>query len=524
MKKTKIILSVLLVGAIVLSLCACGNKNAAPVKLGEGTAEWNFVDDEFKNEFEERTASVQPIDADAIFDTVVFDENILEGCFSIEGFENGLNNLIAENSLKKVALASGECNITKVPAAVMLGEDFMGTHFDHLRWGLENSGYEHIANLVFGGNYGEEDDDEEDNTVVVTCAYKVEGNSIIFSELVMADDENGWDIYVPGKAEFKYTFARRGLDLALSAGSSSVILRATAFTSDAEYEPELFAYSAYGSPLINGMDDMMADSDGSKPIVTARSGDFFEDAGFKLKENGTATVYLSTYDYETDTTTDFAAEYAYIVNAREHGMAKIIFFDGEKVYRYTDSFSDREERQLAEDGIKGLSENAVEDIAEKKKDLFEALQKEFNAQGIDAVIDRVNGEIALSSTVLFGGDSAVVTDEGKTLLDKFLTAYITVITQDEFKGFIDKTFVEGHTAPTGSSEQQDKELSQQRADNVKAYCLTSAAGAGLDAGSLEAVGKASTKPVYGEDGEIDMDACRRVSFRFLVNVDDYSAD
>ena len=82
--------------------------------------------------------------------------------------------------------------------------------------------------------------------------------------------------------------------------------------------------------------------------------------------------------------------------------------------------------------------------------------------------------------------------------------------------------VEGHTAPVaGSTYESGLPLSQQRADNVKEYCLSSDTGVDTSklTSTLEATGLSNSKPVYNSDGEVDMAACRRVSFRFIVNLD-----
>ena len=179
---------------------------------------------------------------------------------------------------------------------------------------------------------------------------------------------------------------------------------------------------------------------------------------------------------------------------------------------------------MAEQGanVNDLTEEEIKEIAEKKSDLFDDLYKEFEAQGIDVTINRSNGEIAMDSSVLFGGDSAVITADGKSLINKFLKAYTSIIYNEKYDGFISKTMVEGHTAPVaGSTYENSLSLSQERADNVKDYCLS--ADTGIDnsklSSTLEATGLSNSKPVYNSDGEIDMAACRRVSFRFIVNID-----
>ena len=82
--------------------------------------------------------------------------------------------------------------------------------------------------------------------------------------------------------------------------------------------------------------------------------------------------------------------------------------------------------------------------------------------------------------------------------------------------------MEGHTDTDGTYE-RNLELSQERADNVLNYCLSAECGvdsayADLFAQSAQAVGYSYDKPVYDVDGNVDMDASRRVSFRFVINL------
>lgn len=154
---------------------------------------------------------------------------------------------------------------------------------------------------------------------------------------------------------------------------------------------------------------------------------------------------------------------------------------------------------------------------EKKADLLADLIATFKEAGITVSVNEETGELALDSSVLFGGDSAVLTDQGKTFLDKFIKAYTSIICSDKYAGFITKTMVEGHSAPVaGVTYEGGLNLSVQRATNVMNYCLSSASGL-----ELEAIGYSNSKPVYNSDGNVDMAASRRVSFRFLINTDMY---
>lgn len=164
----------------------------------------------------------------------------------------------------------------------------------------------------------------------------------------------------------------------------------------------------------------------------------------------------------------------------------------------------------------------LKEVIEKKNRLFDDLSAAFAKEGINVTVNKDNGEIALDSSVLFGGDSAALTADGKVFLNKFIKAYTTVAFGGQYDGFISKTMVEGHTAPIeGSTYASGLQLSEERAANVKTYCLSSDTGVDVSKikKSLDDVGYSNSKPVYGADGKVNLAACRRVSFRFIVNVD-----
>ena len=160
---------------------------------------------------------------------------------------------------------------------------------------------------------------------------------------------------------------------------------------------------------------------------------------------------------------------------------------------------------------------SISRIYKKKENLMGDLVSAFAKEGISVTVDKKTGELALDSSVLFGGDSAVLTDAGKAFLDKFVAVYSSVIFDEKYEKFVAKTLVEGHIAPVSDvTYEEGLPFSKQRAENVKKYCV------GIDeklAESLEAVGYSNSKPVYGNDGKVNMAASRRVSFRFLISVE-----
>lgn len=168
------------------------------------------------------------------------------------------------------------------------------------------------------------------------------------------------------------------------------------------------------------------------------------------------------------------------------------------------------------------SMNGFKSVTEMKEDLLDDLSAAFEAEGLNVTVNRETGEISMDSSVLFGGDSSALTDEGKAFLNKFIKAYNSVAFSDKYDGFISKTMIEGHTAPTANSTYASGlPLSQERAANVKAYILSGETGVDLSAkaDTFEDVGYSNSQPILNEDGSVNMDASRRVSFRFLVNVD-----
>ena len=62
-------------------------------------------------------------------------------------------------------------------------------------------------------------------------------------------------------------------------------------------------------------------------------------------------------------------------------------------------------------------------------------------------------------------------------------------------------------------------MSQANVDYIKRHePQISAQRIHINPNAFEAIGYSNSQPVYKEDGTVDMDASRRVSFRFLVNV------
>lgn len=155
--------------------------------------------------------------------------------------------------------------------------------------------------------------------------------------------------------------------------------------------------------------------------------------------------------------------------------------------------------------------------AEKvKRTVLTALDAAFKKEGISATVDLQTGEVALDNTVLFELDKADLSAEGKTFLQKFMRAYTSVVFDEKYEGYIDSILIEGHT-DTDGTRAHNLELSQNRADNVMAYCLSDECGDSTDiADMFSAVGIADDRPVMKDDGTVNMEASRRVTFMLRI--------
>lgn len=165
----------------------------------------------------------------------------------------------------------------------------------------------------------------------------------------------------------------------------------------------------------------------------------------------------------------------------------------------------------------------VVEIAQVRANLLADLATAFEATGLDVQVDENTGVITLDSTILFAVDQAQVSQEGAELLSNFLLVYTTVVYHERYEGFVSEIVIEGHTDSTGDYN-YNKSLSQARAESVKSLCLSEqlpidAAVRSKLAQALSAVGYACDYPVLDANGNEDLDASRRVSFRFLINVD-----
>lgn len=156
-----------------------------------------------------------------------------------------------------------------------------------------------------------------------------------------------------------------------------------------------------------------------------------------------------------------------------------------------------------------------------KSNLISALKDKFDGSDLSVSVDSQTGAITFDASVLFDKGKYEIKDEGKKFLDQFLPRYFSVLLKNDFHQYISEVIIEGHTDTT-ADYLYNLELSQQRALSVAKYCLDEKSSS-VSKDQIEqlqkimtANGRSFSNPVCNPDGTIDMDASRRVEFKFRL--------
>ena len=161
----------------------------------------------------------------------------------------------------------------------------------------------------------------------------------------------------------------------------------------------------------------------------------------------------------------------------------------------------------------------IDDMVGVRSKIIEELRSAFAAANLGASVDRTTGDIVLESTVFFDSNSSTIKDEGKALLSRFLPVYLGVLMRPEYADYVGEIVIEGHT-DTAGSYLTNLRLSQNRALTVAEYCLQLSTLSRVQVAQLQklmtAKGRSYSDPIYKPDGSVDMDASRRVEFKFRL--------
>lgn len=163
----------------------------------------------------------------------------------------------------------------------------------------------------------------------------------------------------------------------------------------------------------------------------------------------------------------------------------------------------------------------IEQLVGMKPRIISSLSDALNEANISATVDPASGAIALEADVLFSTGKYDLTNEGRARIDDFLPVYLDVLFSDEYLPYVAEIIIEGHTDSTGDYI-KNLELSQRRAGAVASYVLSdsyrsiSAQQRKLLRKMATANGRSFSDPVLDENGRENLDASRRVVFKFRL--------
>ena len=404
-----------------------------------------------------------------------------------------------------------------------------------------------------GHNWCELDFASEDGIPVeVICAYEIEGNNITFTPVQewSYDEETAVVEYSFQDKEFTYEFSFSGPTLTFTYQNDSYTLIERDFTDwiTALNEKSISASSSLsanspalggnimsiGFSAVVGNDGNLNTSKCDFYVTTAESDGsegYYNGIG-RLDENG-----LFTFSY----TDDDGNVYSFQTIMFYCGFDGMVLCDGEKVYYYlstylaevtTGHFTPEQLEEIVEELganlseedqelLETLTEEEVVEIIETRENLLADLAEAFTSNGIAAVIDEETGEIVFDSSILFATGQASLSKDGEAALTAFIKAFVSVIQNEKYDGFISMVEVQGHTDSDGDYD-MNLTLSENRAKTVCDYSLTVEGLSDETKAKLESllvpVGYSFDHPVLNDDGTENKAASRRVEFIFFINL------
>ncbi len=507
----KRLLTVLLAAALLLSmtmgLASCGKGSGG--STGEVTEDGLLiVDADATVELGTPTAVVDPA---AVYANTTYDYRMFYGDYRILGGKDG--EAAYASSIPQVPYKGGDgmdSTISALPFRIVAGKHTLN----------------HIINYVPGKHFMEIYVYNASGYMdTVKCAYTVSGNQLTLNPIdeYEYDDETKRIRYSMSDIFLEYTFKFSGTTLTLSDGTNTVELESGLAVSTDDPYFHVDNYLSADSASIDGIDRVYLhwNSENKDGRFSVGIGDEIQNVygAAKLEDNGRLTFTIPT---EAGSKT-YSFVYWY---CRDDG---IILSDGQTVYYYCDGYSDRFGNQIggnitAEDYEKlgNMNEDTLQQIIEKQANLLADLSAAFNDAGLAVTINEETGEIAMDAAVLFAVGDATVSDAGKDLLKRFMSVYCSVVFDEKYTDFVSAIMVEGHTDSDGDYD-ANLTLSQNRADSVKAFCLSPDCGVDTYTAQLSemltAVGYSYEQPVLDENGNEDKEASRRVCFRFLINLE-----
>ena len=161
----------------------------------------------------------------------------------------------------------------------------------------------------------------------------------------------------------------------------------------------------------------------------------------------------------------------------------------------------------------------IDDLVGMRARIIADLSQSLASANIRATVDPNTGDIVLDNAVLFKTGSSEIQADGQLLLRQFVPLYLSVLFKQEYADYLGQIIIEGHTDTNGEYI-SNLELSQQRALNVAKYVLSMNSLTQPQRNRLQQIltstGRSESDPIYNQDGTVNMDASRRVEFKFSL--------
>lgn len=183
--------------------------------------------------------------------------------------------------------------------------------------------------------------------------------------------------------------------------------------------------------------------------------------------------------------------------------------------------SEQQEVVAEQQAVMEQQQEQLDKLIGVRSELIEALKNEFNDTDLRVAVDPQTGSITFDSSILFDFNKYELKTSGKEFLEKFLPRYLSVLLSSDYKEYISEIIIEGHTDTKGDYL-MNLELSQKRALSVASFCLDDKSGIlpSEDVQELRNIvtanGRSYSNPIYNDDGTVNMDASRRVEFKFRL--------
>lgn len=161
----------------------------------------------------------------------------------------------------------------------------------------------------------------------------------------------------------------------------------------------------------------------------------------------------------------------------------------------------------------------LDDLVGVRTQIVRELTDALTAAELKARVDANTGDIMLESAVFFDVGKNAIKEGGRQFLERFIPVYLGVLLQPEYEDYLGEIIIEGHTDTQGTYL-VNLELSQERALSVATYCLEMPQLTERQLSKLRdiltAKGRSYSDPIFNPDGSINMDASRRVEFKFRM--------